>query len=99
MSQKQLSQMKPLVSVIIIIVALFTMVFFQMEVRRMGYVVLKQTIRYKSLQDDYSLKSMRLARILRPEHLQAVAINRLTMDEPVPGQVIQMSGEKIALRQ
>ncbi len=94
-----MSQFKPLASVLIIIVALFTMVFFQLEVRRMGYVVLKQAIRYKSLEDHYQLQSLRLTRILRPEHLQSVAINQLTMDEPLPGQVIHMSGSNIALRQ
>ena len=99
MSRQQINEMKPLVSVIIIIIALFTTVFFQMEVRRMGYVVLKQTRQYKNLQDEYRLKSMRLARILRPDRLQAVAIGRLTMDEPTAGQIIHMSGNTVALRQ
>ncbi len=99
MSRQQINQIKPLVSVIVIIVALFTTVFFQMEVRRMGYVVLRQTVQYKNLQDEYQLKSMRLARILRPDHLQSLAVNRLTMDEPQAGQIIHMSGDTVALRQ
>jgi hypothetical protein len=99
MSQQQLNQIKPLISVVIIIVALFSMVFFQMEVRRLGYVVLKQTREYKSLQDDHRLKAMRFARVMRPDHLRDLAINRLTLNELKAGQVIHMSGEKVAIRQ
>ena len=99
MSQKQKLRLFPLVSVGIIIFALFVMVFLQMEVRRLGYVLLKQTREYKSLQDDYRLKTMRYAKIMRPERLRDLAINRLTLNEIKSGQIIHMSGDKIAVRE
>jgi hypothetical protein len=98
-SRNQIDQMKPLISVFIIIVSLFMLVFFQMEVRRLGYIVLKQTREFKNLQDDFRLKSMRFARVMRPDHLRDLAINKLTLNELKAGQVIHMSGEKVAVRQ
>lgn len=99
MSRQQINQLLPLFSVSIVIFALFSLVFLQMETRRMGYVVLKQTRAFKALEDEHRLKSMRYARIMRPEHLRDVALNKLTLNEVKAGQIIHMSGEKIALRQ
>lgn len=99
MSNRQKIQIYPLISVIIIIVALFSLVFLQMEVRRIGYVLLKQTREYKSLQDEHRLKIMRFAKVMRPERLRDLAVTRLTLDDAKTGQIIHMSGEKIALRQ
>jgi cell division protein FtsL len=99
MSQQQKSQLYPLLSVIIIIVSLFTLVFLQMEVRRMGYALLKQTREYKNLQDQHRMNIMRHAKVMRPERLRDLAVQRLTLNEAKSGQIIHMSGEKIAIRQ
>ena len=99
MGHKKKSQIYPLISVTIIIVALFTLVFLQMEVRRMGYVVLKQTREFKMLQDEHRMKVMRFAKVMRPQRLRDLAMNRLTLNEVKSGQIIHMAGEKIALRQ
>lgn len=99
MSRKQKEQIYPMISVVMIIVALFTLVFLQMEVRRMGYVVLKQTHAYKVQQDEHRLKVMRFAKVMRFDRLRDLAISRLTLNEVKSGQIIHMSGEKIALRQ
>ncbi len=99
MSHKQKLQIYPLISVIIIIIALFSLVFLQMEVRRTGYVLLKQTREYKSLQDEHRLKVMRFAKVMRPERLRDLAVTRLTLNDAKSGQIIHMAGEKIALRQ
>jgi len=98
MSQKNLSQLAPLVSVLIILASLFSLVFLQMEVRRMGYIVLKQTREYKKVQDEHRLKVMRYAKITRPERLRELAVTRLTLSEAKSSQIIHMSGDKIALR-
>jgi len=42
---------------------------------------------------------VQLAKITRPERLQALAQNRLTLKKPGIGQIIQMTGQGIALRQ
>ncbi len=99
MSRNQLNQLLPLLSVSIVIIALFTLVFLQMETRRMGYVVLKQTRAFKKLEDQQRLKTMRYSRIMRPEHVREFAVTKLTLNEVKAGQIIHMSGEKIALRQ
>jgi hypothetical protein len=99
MSRNQINQLQPLISVCIIIVSLFTLVFLQMEVRRMGYVVLRQTRAYKTVEDEQRLKVMRYARMIRPDHVREMAVNKLTLNEVKAGQIIHMSGEKIALRQ
>ncbi len=99
MSRQQMNQLLPLFSVSIVIVSLFTLVFLQMETRRMGYVVLKQTRAFKTLEDEHRLKTMRYARSMRPERLREMALTKLTLNEVKAGQIIHMSGEKIALRQ
>lgn len=99
MSKNQKSKIYPMISIVLIIVALFSLVFLQMEVRRMGYLLLKQTREYKSLQDAHRLNVMRYAKVMRPERLRDLAVTRLTLNEIKSGQIIHMSGEKIAIRQ
>ncbi len=99
MSIRQKLRIYPLMSVIIIIIALFSLVFIQMEVRRRGYELLKLTRDYKSLQDEHRLKIMRYAKVMRPDRLRDLAVSKLTLNEAKAGQIIHISGEKIALRQ
>ncbi|MEQ1664492.1 MAG: histidine kinase [Bdellovibrionales bacterium] len=89
----------PFISVVIILVALFALVFLQMEVRRMGYVVLKQTRAYKNAQDEHRLKVMRFAKIMRADRLRDIAITQLTLNEAKSEQIVHMSGDKLAVRQ
>jgi hypothetical protein len=99
MNRQQMQQLLPLLSVSIVIVSLFTLVFLQMETRRMGYVVLRQTRAFKALEDQKRLKTMRYARLMRPDHIRDLAVNKLTLNEVKAGQIIHMSGEKIIVRQ
>ena len=99
MSKQQLNEIRPIISIIIIIAALFSIVFLQMESRRLGYVVLKQTREYKNLRDEFRLQSLRYAKTTRPERMRDVAIQRLTMGQIRTGQIIHLSGDSIALRQ
>ena len=98
MSRKNFNQIAPLISIFIILFSLFALVFLQMEVRRLGYVVLKQTREYKNLKDEQRMKVMRLAKITRPDRLRDLAVSTLTLSEAKSEQIIHMSGEKIALR-
>lgn len=99
MSKQQIDQMRPLLSILIIIVSLFLLVFLQMEVRRMGYVILKQSREHKVQLDEYRMKVMKYAKMVRPEHVREVAVSRLTLNEAKQGQIIHMAGDRIALRQ
>lgn len=91
--------MKPFLSLSVIIVTLFTMAFMKMEVRRMGYVVLKETRHHKILKDEHRLKTMNYARSTRPDHIRRYAISRLTLNEARVGQIIQLVGQRIAVPQ
>ncbi len=99
MSSHHKQKLYPLLSVIIILLALFSLAFLQMEVRRMGYVMLKHTREYKSLQDEHRLKVMRYAKVMRPQRLRDVAVTKLTLNDVKSGQIIHMSGDNIAVRQ
>ena len=99
MSTKTKSEVKPFISVLIIIMTLFSLVFFKMEVRRMGYSMLKQVQEYKTMKDMHRLKVIKYARITSPERLRMMAKTHLTLSEAELGQIIQISGEKIALKQ
>ncbi len=99
MSKQQIDQLRPLFSVIIIIFSLFALVFLQMEVRRMGYVVLKQSREYKTLLDRTRAQTMDYAKMTRPERVRDMAVSRLTLNDAKSGQIIHMAGDNIALRQ
>lgn len=89
----------PFVSVLMIVLTLFTVVFFKMEMRRVGYSVLKLTREERKIRDHARLQMIQLAKITRPERLQAVAQNRLTLRKAESGQIIQMTARGIALKQ
>lgn len=99
MSRKQVSELKPFLSLVFIVLTMFSMVFFKMEVRRMGYSVLKQTQNYKALRDRYRLQVMQYATITRPERVRRLAMSQLTLSDARNGQIIQLTGENIALPQ
>lgn len=82
-----------------ILVTLFAIVFAKMEVRRVGYSVLKKSRNYRSLQDSYRSKVIDYAKLTSPENLRRLAISRFTMGEAQVGQIIHMSGDQIAVRQ
>lgn len=96
---KNIYEMKPFLSVLVIILTLFSVAFLKMEVRRMGYVVLKENREFKVLKDQHRIQSMELAKILRPDHIQKMAKARLTMGEARNGQIIQLVGQRIAIPQ
>lgn len=99
MSHEDIKQLKPFLSLIILVSTLFVVAFMKMEVRRLGYVVLKSSRQYKTLKDQQLVKTMELARITRPDHIRHYAISRLTLNEARNGQIIQLVGSRIAVPQ
>ena len=97
---KQLwTELKPFVSVLVLIATLFSLVLLKMEVRRMGYSVLKATKEVQQLKDQNRLLVMEYARLTRPEHIRRYALAHLTLNDARLGQIIQLTGQKIALPQ
>ena len=98
MSRKDVGQLRPFLSLVLIIGTLFVLAFLQMESRRLGYVVLKQSREFKTMQDRMRAKSVQFARVTRPERVRDLAMHRLTMTDAKKGQIIHMAGERIAVR-
>ena len=92
-------ELRPFLSVVILIATLFSFVLLKMEVRRMGYSVLKATKEVQMLKDQNRLLAMEYARLTRPDAVKKYAISHLTMNDARLGQIIQLTGQKIALPQ
>lgn len=99
MSKEKVNEYKPFISLIIILLTLFSVVFLKMEVRRVGYSVLKELRVYKSLRDMHRLYVIEYAQRTSPDKLRKLVQARLTLEEASAGQIIHMSGHQIALKQ
>jgi hypothetical protein len=94
-----LKELAPFFSVMVIVASLFFMVFCKMELRRMGYSVLKLAHAERQMRDEERQAMIQLAKITRPERLQAVAQARLTLRHAEVGQIIQMNDRGVAFKQ
>ena len=99
MSRESMNELKPFLSLVFLVMTLFVVAFLKMEVRRLGYTVLKETKQHKILKDQHRLKTMELARLTRPDHIRNYAMSRLTLGEARNGQIIQLVGQRIAVPQ
>lgn len=92
-------ELAPFASIVVVVASLFLVVFCKMEMRRMGYSVLKLTRAERKMKDEERQAMIQLAKITRPERLQAVAQARLTLRRAETGQIIQMTDRGIAFKQ
>lgn len=92
-------EMMPFFSVLMLVATLFGLVLLKMEVRRMGYLVLKSTNEYRKLRDQHRLMQMEYARLTRPDVVRRYAVSHLTLNDARVGQIIQLTGQKIAMPQ
>jgi hypothetical protein len=92
MSSENFRQLKPFCSILLIIVTLFSIVFLQMEERRMGYSVLKLTREYKKVFEEKRVKEISLAKITRPQLLESMAQQKFTLKKVQASQIIHLSG-------
>ncbi|NJL25397.1 MAG: histidine kinase [Calothrix sp. SM1_5_4] len=99
MMRGRLKDILPFLSVLIFIATLFTLVLLKMEVRRMGYSVLKASQEYRKLRDQHRLMSMEYARLTQPERVRKFAVSRLNLNDSRNGQIIQLAGQKLAMPQ
>jgi len=84
--------MKPFFSILIIIGTLFALVFLQMEERRLGYAILKLTREQRQSIEEKRAKTMMLAKLTRPQHVEKLAQSRLTLRKVQAEQIIHLSG-------
>lgn len=99
MSYKSFEQIKPFISILIIVATLFSIVFLKMENRRLGYSVLKLSRVEKHVKDEKRLLSMDFAKLTRPDRIEIYAKTVLDLKKATKGQVIQISGQKLAFVQ
>ena len=95
----QHNNLKPFFNVLIVISALFVIVFLKMELRRMNYTFLLRSRVYGELQDSYYKNLLLQARLTRSERLEKWAHSRMTLNWAKEGQVILVIGEKAAVPQ
>lgn len=91
MSSEHVRQLKPFLSVLFVVSTLFTMVFLKMEERRMSYVVLKNTREFKKHRELKKQKEILLAKLTRPQLVETVAKEKLTLKRATQAQIIHLN--------
>lgn len=88
MSSDELKTIKPVVSVTMIIMTLFAVVFLQMEERRLGYSLLKVNREYRKISEVKKSKEIQLAKVTRPQWVEKMAYSRFTLKRAESHQII-----------
>lgn len=91
MSNNEIRQLKPFISILIITTTLLGIVFVKMEERRISYVVLKLTKEHKKAIEIQKQKEIQLAKLTRPQLLENVATQKLTMKRATASQIIHLN--------
>ncbi len=98
MSSSEIRQLKPFLSLLFIIITLLGIVFIKMEERRLSYVVLKMTQEHKKVIEIQKQKEISLAKLTRPQLLENVATNKLTMKRVTASQIIHLTSSEPFIR-
>jgi hypothetical protein len=96
MSSKNFRQLKPFFSVLIIICTFFSLVFLQMEERRIGYSVLKLSRQHKKILEEKHVKEIQLVKVTRPQLLEHMAQSKFTLKKIQADQIIHLSGSTVS---
>lgn len=93
------NSIRPFFSVLIIICSLFIIAFFEMEVRRINYSILRKIRQYQILLDRYNKNLMVYLKKTQGSQLDQIARSRLILNPARKGQVILLIDGKIAVPQ
>ena len=91
MGSNDIRQLKPFLSLLFIIATLLGLVFIKMEERRLSYAVLKLTRDYKKSNELTRQKEISLAKLSRPQLVENVATQKLTLRKIKPAQIINLA--------
>lgn len=91
MNSEHIRQLRPFCSVLFLVITLFSIVFLKMEERRMSYVVLKQMREYKKTKEIVKQKEFQLAKMTRPQLVETVAKEKLTLKRATQAQIIHLN--------
>ena len=95
MSNENMKQLKPFLSVIFFILSMFVVVFFQMEERRLSYSLYKLNREYKNELEEKRKQSIQLAKLTRPQNVENIAQNKMDLKKVQKSQIIHLSGADI----
>lgn len=87
--------MKAFLSIQLITLTLFLIVFAKMERVRMSYVLHQQNKVVKKKKDQLSFLSIKYAEVTRLDRVRYLALTQLSLGKAQKGQVIQMAGDRI----
>lgn len=90
--REDFSDIKPVLSILFIVSTLLSIVFFQMDERRLGYAILKENRELKKTQQVKRQKEIALMRITRPQMVENLAQEKLTLKRIQPKQIIHLTG-------
>jgi hypothetical protein len=99
MSSSEIRQLKFFLSLLFIITTLLALVFVKMEERRISYVVLKLTQEHKKVIEIQKQKEISLAKLTRPQLLENVATQKLTLKRVTASQIIHLTAAETPVRQ
>lgn len=88
MSSDQVDSFKPVFSVGLIIFSLLSVVFFQMEERRLGYSLLKVSSESRKVSEQKKALEIQLAQNTRPYFLEKMASAKFTLKKAESHQII-----------
>ncbi len=91
LQRNHIQQLRPCLSVLFIIITLFGLVFVKMEERRLSYVVLKLTKEHKKAIEFKKQKELLLAKLTRPQLLENLATQKLTLKRVTQAQIIHLT--------
>jgi cell division protein FtsL len=91
--KKMKENIKPFLSVFILLLSMFAIVYVKMENRRMGYVLLDLAEKEKRITQKQRLSMVNLARMTSPERVRKIATTQLTFQNAKQGQVIRVAGQ------
>jgi len=89
-------RLKPFFSILFIIGTLFSLVFLQMEERRLGYAILKSTREQRQIVEEKRERAVKLAKFTRPQNVERMAQSRFTLKKIQANQIIHLTGSSTA---
>jgi len=96
LNHDDLKPLKPFLSILLLISSLFLIVFAKMEERRVGYSLIQLTREQKRTVEEKREKTLKLAKLTRPERVERVAQDQFTMRKVQNSQIIHLSGSSVA---
>ena len=90
-SQEGWGEIKPVVSLVMIVASLLVLAMVKIEERRMGYELLKLSRQQRLLVEEKRVKTIRVAKLLKPQQIERIAHSRLTMKKIGQNQIIQLN--------